>query len=325
MPELSYRLAIREALFEVMATDERVFVLGEDVEYQGVYGITRGLLEEYGPDRVIDTPISETAIVGAAMGAALMGMRPVAEIQFADFIAAAMDPLVNMAAKYHYRTGTAVPMVVRAPAGAILSDTGSTGPFHSQNPEAWFAHTPGIKVVIPATPYDAKGLLLAALEDPDPVLFLEQKSLYNLKGDVPPGNYTVPLGQARLAREGRDLSVIAYGAMVPAAVEAAESLAREVDVEVLDLRCLVPLDKEAVLTTARKTGKIVIVHEATRTAGFGAELAALIAEEAFDYLDGPVMRVTSPDAPVPAAPAMADYYLPDAGKIRDAVRWLAAY
>ena len=325
MRERSYRAAIREALLEAMSADERVFLLGEDIEYAGVYGVTKGLVDKFGCDRVIDTPIAETAIVGGAMGAALMGLLPVVEIQFADFIAAAMDQLVNMVAKYHYRTRTPLPLVIRAPAGAILSTHGSTGPFHSQNPEAWFAHTPGLKVALPATPYDAKGLLLAAIADMNPVLFLEQKALYNEKGDVPEGIYTVPLGQARLAREGNDLSIITYGAMLSPALRAADLLDGEVDVEVLDLRTIVPLDKEAVLTTARKTGKILIVHEATRTAGFGAELAALIAESAFEFLDGPIMRMTSPDAPVPAAPELAGYYLPDVNKIVTAVRRLSAY
>ena len=325
MRERSYRAAIREALLEAMSADERVFLLGEDIEYAGVYGVTKGLVDKFGCDRVIDTPIAETAIVGGAMGAALMGLLPVAEIQFADFIAAAMDQLVNMVAKYHYRTRTPLPLVIRAPAGAILSTHGSTGPFHSQNPEAWFAHTPGLKVALPATPYDAKGLLLAAIADMNPVLFLEQKALYNEKGDVPEGIYTVPLGQARLAREGNDLSIITYGAMLSPALRAADLLDGEVDVEVLDLRTIVPLDKEAVLTTARKTGKILIVHEATRTSGFGAELAALIAESAFEFLDGPIMRLSSPDAPVPAAPELAGYYLPDVNKIVTAVRRLSSY
>ncbi|MCI0398121.1 MAG: thiamine pyrophosphate-dependent enzyme [Chloroflexi bacterium] len=324
--ELTYRAAVREALLEVMERDERVFILGEDVEYGGVYGITREFLERLGPERILDTPIAEIAIIGAATGAALAGLRPVAEIQFADFIAPAMDLLVNMTARYHYRTETPVPLVIRAPAGAILTPHGSTGPFHSQNPEAWFAQSPGLKIVVPATPYDAKGLLLAAIADPDPVLFLEQKGLYNDKGPVPAGEYLVPLGQARLAREGSDLSIITYGAMVPQALLAAGLLAAEdVSVEVLDLRTLVPLDEEAVLATARKTGKVLIAHEATRLAGFGAELAALVAEKAFDYLDGPIVRVTAPDAPVPATLPLAEFHLPNAEKIAAAGRELAAY
>lgn len=325
MRELTYRAAIREALMEAMEADEDVFVLGEDIEYQGVYGITRGFLDKFGPDRVIDTPLAETAIVGAAMGAALMGMRPVAEIQFADFMSAAMDQLVNMVAKYHYRTGTPVPLVIRAPAGAILSTHGSTGPFHSQNPEAWFAHTPGLKVVLPATAYDAKGLLHMAIADPNPVIFLEQKGLYNLKEHVPEKAYAIAFGQARLARNGDELSIITYGAMVPKALEAAEIVAGEIDVEVLDLRTLVPLDKDAILTTVRKTGKVLIVHEATKTAGFGAELAALISEEAFEYLDGPITRVTAADTPVPSALPLAEFILPNTERIVAALRGLAAF
>lgn len=328
MRKVKYGDAIREALEEVMEADERVFVLGQDIEFGGVYNITKGLYEQFGHDRVINTPIAEIAIVGAAMGAALMGMRPVAEIQFADFISPAMDVLVNMVAKYHYRTRTPVPLVIRAPAGAIISPSGSsTGPFHSQNPEAWFAHTPGLKVVIPATPYDAKGLLHASIADSNPVIYLEQKGLYfKEEGDVPEGSYTIPLGTARLAREGQDLSIITYGAMVSQALEAAEAVtALGISVEVLDLRTLVPLDKKAVLETVRKTNKVIIVHEATGTAGFGAELAAIIAEETFEYLDGPIRRVAAPDIPVPSAPPLVKRFLPDAEKIVTAVKELVAY
>jgi len=326
MPEWTYRTAIREALQQAMEMDERVFILGEDIEYGGVYGITKGFLEKFGPDRLIDTPIAEIAIVGAATGAALMGMRPVAEIQFADFIAPAMDQLVNMTAKYHYRTRIPVPLVIRAPAGAIVTNHGSTGPFHSQNPEAWFAQAPGLKVVIPATPYDAKGLLHAAIADPNPVIYLEQKGLYNLTGEVPKEYYTIPLGKARLARKGSDLSIITYGSMVPEAEQAAETVAKAgVEVEILDLRTLVPLDREAVLESIRKTGKVIIAHEATRTAGFGAELAALISEKAFGYLDAPIIRVTAPDAPVPSALPLVNYFLPNAEKIVRAIRELIAY
>ncbi|MDQ7029617.1 MAG: pyruvate dehydrogenase complex E1 component subunit beta [Ardenticatenia bacterium] len=324
--QLTYRAAIREALFEAMRADERVVVLGEDVEYGGVYGITKGMLEAFGPRRVVDTPIAETAIVGAATGAALFGMRPVAEIQFADFIASAMDELVNMTAKYHYRTEWPVPLVIRAPSGAIIDPHGSTGPFHSQSPEAWFAHTPGLKVVVPATPYDAKGLLLAAIEDPNPVLFFEQKALYHRQGSVPAGYYTVPLGQATLRREGEDVSIVAYGAMVVEALAAAEMLAGEgIDVEVVDVRTLVPLDEETVLNSARKTGKVLVVHEANRTAGFGAELAARIVERAFEWLDAPVVRLTSPDTPTPSVRPLATFWYPNARRIAAAARELAAY
>ncbi len=323
---LTYRAAIREALFEAMQADARVFVLGEDVEYGGVYGLTKGLLEAFGPRRVVDTPIAETAIVGAATGAALFGMRPVAEIQFADFIASAMDELVNMTAKYHYRTRWPVPLVIRAPAGAILEPHGSTGPFHSQSPEAWFAHAPGLKIVVPSTPYDAKGLLLAAIEDPNPVLFFEQKALYNERGPVPEGHYTVPLGQAAVRREGRDLSIVTYGATVVEALKAARALAEEgVEVEVVDLRTLVPLDEETVLASARKTGKVLVVHEANGTAGFGAEVVARVVAGAFEWLDAPVQRLTAPDTPTPAALPLATLWYPDAEKIAVAARDLAAY
>ena len=326
MRELTYRAAIREAMWEAMQADPDIFILGEDVEYGGVYAVTRGFLDEFGPDRIVDTPIAETAIIGAAHGAALMGMRPIAEIQFADFIAPAMDLLVNMTAKYHYRTRTPLPMVIRAPAGAIMTAHGSTGPFHSQNPEAWFAHTPGLKIALPATPYDAKGMLHAAIADPNPVLFLEQKGLYNLKGPVPEGRYEVPLGQACVVREGRDLSIITYGAMVPVALETADLLAQEdLSVEVIDLRSVVPLDKTAVFNTVRKTGKVIIAHEANLTAGFGGELAALISEEAFEFLDGPIMRVAAADTPVPAAPQLADVVLPTQAKLTATARQLAAY
>lgn len=324
--ELSYRGAIRDALRVALASDERVFLLGEDIEYGGVYGVTKDILDDFGPHRIVDTPIAETAIVGAATGAALFGMRPVAEIQFADFIAPAMDELVNMTAKYHYRTEWPVPLVIRTPAGAIIESHGSTGPFHSQSPEAWFVHTPGIKVVVPATAYDAKGLLLAAIEDPNPVLFLEQKALYNLREPVPDGYYTLPLGEAAVRREGRDLSIITYGAMVQESLDAADVLAGEgVDAEVVDLRTLVPLDREAVLATSRKTGKILVVHEANLSAGVGGEIAALIAQHAFEWLDGPVTRVAAPDTPTPSAKSLAEYWYPDATKIASAARKLAAY
>lgn len=326
MRELSYRAAIREAMQEAMHADENVFVLGEDVEYGGVYGITKDFLKEFGPNRIVDTPIAETAIIGAATGAALLGMRPIAEIQFADFITPAMDELVNMTAKYHYRNRIPVPMVVRAPSGAIVTDHGSTGPFHSQNLESWFAHSPGLKVITPATPYDAKGMLYSAIADPNPVLFLEQKSLYTQKGHVPKGHYTVPIGQADLARPGDDLALITYGAMRPACLQAAQQAESfGLSVAVLDLRSLVPLDEAALFDIVRQTSKIIIVHEATRTAGFGAELSARIAEEAFEDLDGPVLRVTAPDTPTPASPVLIDAFLPNTDKILAAIQKLAAY
>ncbi|MEM7332400.1 MAG: alpha-ketoacid dehydrogenase subunit beta [Chloroflexota bacterium] len=326
MRKLTYRAAIREAMWEAMQADKSVFILGEDVEYGGVYAVTRGFLDEFGPDRIVDTPIAETAIIGAAQGAALVGMRPIAEIQFADFITPALDLLANMTAKYHYRTRQPLPMVIRAPSGAIMTAHGSTGPFHSQCPEAWYAHTPGIKVVLPANPHDAKGLLHASIDDPNPVLFLEQKGLYNLKEPVPEGKFTVPLGKANVVREGHDVSVIAYGAMVPMALEAAAHLAAQnISIEVIDLRTIVPLDKETVLESVQKTGKVVIAHEATLTAGFGGELSAIIAEEAFEYLDGPIRRVAAADTPIPAAPQLAEFVLPNVEKLSATIRDLAAF
>jgi len=322
--EVTYLEAIHQALEEEMHRDERVFLLGEDVGvYGGAFKVTQGLLEMFGPRRVIDTPMCEIAIVGSAIGSAMMGMRPVAEIQFADFMACAFDQIVNVAGTSFYRWRAAVPIVVRAPSGGGVR----AGPFHSQNPEAWFCHAPGLRVVVPATAYDAKGLLKSAIRDPNPVIYLENKYLYRrIKEEIPAEDYTVPFGQAVVRREGSDLSLIAYGAMVHEALAAAEALAQKgVDAEVVDLRTLVPLDEEAVLASVRKTGKVLITHEANRTAGFGAELAALIAERAFDHLDGPVLRVTAPDTPVPYSPPLEDFYRPDAAKIVETARRLAAY
>ncbi|NOZ06199.1 MAG: alpha-ketoacid dehydrogenase subunit beta [Chloroflexi bacterium] len=322
--EVTYLEAIHQALEEEMHRDERVFLLGEDIGvYGGAFKVTQGLLETFGPRRVIDTPMCEIAIVGSAIGSAMMGMRPVAEIQFADFMACAFDQIVNVAGTSFYRWRAAVPIVIRAPSGGGVR----AGPFHSQNPEAWFCHAPGLRVVVPATAYDAKGLLKSAIRDPNPVIFLENKYLYRrIKEDIPTDDYVVPFGQAAVRRKGSDLSLLAYGAMVHEALAAAEVLEQEgIDAEVLDLRTLVPLDEETVLASARKTGKVVITHEASRTAGFGAELAALIAERAFDYLDGPVLRVTAPDTPVPYSPPLEDFFRPDAAKIAEAARRLAAY
>ncbi len=323
---LSYHEAIREALLEEMATDPRVFLLGEDIGvYGGVYKVTEGFLERFGPERVIDTPIAENAIIGAATGAALMGMRPVAEIQFADFISCGFDPLVNMASTIHYRWGQPVPLVVRAPAGATWA---MAGPFHSQSPEAWFAQIPGLKVVIPATPADAKGLLKSAIRDPNPVIFLEQKYLYRrLKGPVPEGDdFLVPLGEAAVTRAGRDLSLIAYGTMALKCLEAAELLAAEgIEAEVLDLRTIVPWDKAAVLASVARTGRALVVSEAHHTAGFGAEIAASIAEEAFHQLDAPVRRLSGLDTPIPAHPVLEAEYLPDEKKIAAAARELVTW
>jgi 2-oxoisovalerate dehydrogenase E1 component beta subunit len=324
MAEITYIEAIRQALWEEMERDDRVFLIGEDIAtYGGAFKITQGFLERFGEDRVIDTPIAESALVGAAVGAALLGLRPVVEMQFADFIVCAFDQIVNMAAKFHYRTGTSVPLVIRAPSGGGVHG----GPFHSQNPEAWFVHVPGLKILVPSTPHDAKGLLKAAIQDPDPVIYLEHKYLYRrIKGKVPEEDFTVPLGTAEVKREGSDVSVITYGAMVHQAIEAANRLsAKGISVEVLDLRTLLPLDREAMLATARKTGKVLIVHEATRTGGVGGEVAAIIAESAFDRLDGPILRVTAPDTPVPFSAPLEEVFLPNANKIAAAAERLAAY
>ncbi len=323
--ELTYIAAISEALREEMRRDPNVLLMGEDIagEFGGAFKVTKGFEAEFGARRVINTPIAELGFVAAATGMALMGLRPVVEMQFADFISSAFDSIVQFAATTHYRWGGAVPWVIRAPADGGLR----AGPFHSQNPEAWFVHTPGLKVVAPATPADAKGLLIAAIRDDNPVIYFESKPLYrSLKGHVPPGEYIVPLGKANLARVGADLSIITYGAMLHQALAAAERLAQEgVDVEVLDLRSLKPLDKEAILATARKTGKVLVVHAANKLAGVGAEVAALIAEEAFEWLDAPVQRMGGLDTPIPFSPPLEDAYRPNAEKIYAAARALAAY
>ncbi|HEY3121515.1 MAG TPA: alpha-ketoacid dehydrogenase subunit beta [Vicinamibacteria bacterium] len=324
MAVLTYLEAIRLAMLEEMERDPRVFILGEDVgNYGGAFRVTAGFLEKFGESRVIDTPLSETAIVGAAVGAALMGMRPIAEMQFIDFIACAFNQIVNYAAKSRYRWGGGVPLVIRGPSGGGVHG----GPFHSQNPESYFMNVPGLKIVAPGTPTDAKGLMTAAIRDPDPVIYLEHKFLYRrLKEDVPEGDFTVPIGKAKLALEGSDVSIITYAAMLQVALEAAEAAARDgIAVEVLDLRTLLPLDEQAVLATAAKTGKVMLLHEATRTGGPGGELAALIAERAFEYLDAPVMRVAPPDTPVPYSPPLEEYFLPNAAKVGDAIRALYDY
>ena len=322
MPEMTYLQAISDGLREEMRHDETVFCLGEDIgAFGGAFKVTDGFIEEFGADRVWDTPLAESAIVGTAVGAAIEGMRPVAEMQFADFIACGFDQLVNVAAKMHYRQGIAVPLVVRLPSGGGFSG----GPFHSQNPEAWFLQAPGLKVVAPSTPEDAKGLLAAAIRDPNPVLFMEHKHLYRrAKGEVAEGRFETPLGKARVARAGTDLSVIAYGAMVPLALEATEDI-DGASVEVLDLRTLCPLDEEAILSSVRKTSKVVVLHEATRSCGVGAEVAAMIGERAFEDLDGPIVRITAPDSPIPFSPALERAILPQASDIEEACRELLAY
>ncbi len=314
MALLTYLEAIRLAMLEEMERDERVFVIGEDVGiYGGALRATQGFLERFGETRVIDTPISETAIVGAAIGASLMGLRPVAEMQFIDFIACAFDMLVNYAAKTRYRWGASVPIVVRGPCGGGVHG----GPFHSQNPEAFFMNVPGLKIVAPATPRDAKGLLTAAIRDPDPVIYLEHKFLYRrIKEEVPEGEIQVPIGKARLAREGKDVSIVTYAAMLHVALEAAEAAAREgISVEVLDLRTLLPLDEEAILGTAGRTGKVIVLHEATRTGGPGGEISALIAERAFE----------PPDTPVPYSPPLEAHFLPNPDTVGKAIRAIYDY
>ncbi len=324
MAEMTYLEAIRQGLWEEMERDESVFVMGEDIAvHGGAFKVTKGFLERFGERRVIDTPLSEAAIVGAGTGAAINGLRPVVEMQFSDFMACAFDQITNFAAKCRYRWGGNVPLVVRAPTGGGFSG----GPFHSQNPEMPYVHTPGLKVVEPSTAYDAKGLLKSAIRDNDPVIFLEHKHLYrSIKGDVPADDYTVPLSKAAVRRSGRDLSVITYGAMVHVALEAAETLAREdIDTEVVDLRTLMPLDRQAVLATAKKTGKVILLHEDTLTGGLGGELAGIIGEHAFAHLDGPLVRIAPPDTPVPYSPPLEKAFLPNAEKVVEKARWLYRY
>jgi 2-oxoisovalerate dehydrogenase E1 component beta subunit len=324
MPEMTYLDAIRDALAGEMRRDPRVFLLGEDIgAHGGAFGITRGFLEEFGPWRVIDGPLAETANVGAGIGAAVMGMRPVIEMQFADFVTDAMTQVVNMAATFHWRTGHPLPLVLRMPYGGDVKG----GPFHSQCKEAWFVHTPGLKVVAPAFAGDARGLLIAAIRDPNPVMYFEHKHLYRYqKEEVPDGELVTPIGRARVARTGTALSVFSYGWMLRKCLQAAEIAAGEgIETEVVDLRTLAPLDRAAILESVRRTGKALVVHEANRTGGVGAEVAALIAEEAFDRLDGPVVRLASEDTPVPHSPVLEAAFQPHVREIADAVRRLAAY
>ncbi|MBI3449159.1 MAG: alpha-ketoacid dehydrogenase subunit beta [Acidobacteria bacterium] len=324
MAQATYLEAIRQALTEEMERDARVFLLGEDIgAYGGAFKVTAGLRDRFGDRRVIDTPIAEAGIVGAAVGAALAGMRPVAEMQFIDFIACGFNQLVNFAAKCRWRWGGGVPMVVRGPCGGGVR----AGPFHSQNVEAHFFHVPGLKIVEPATAYDAKGLLKSAIRDEDPVLFLEHKFLYRrVKEDLPDEDYAVPLGVAATRRQGSDLAIVTYGAMVHTALDAARRLEQDgVSTEVLDLRTLLPLDDDAILAAAAKTGKVIVLHEDTRTGGIGAEIASRIGERAFEYLDGPVVRVTAPDTPAPYAAPLEDLFIPDAAKVVAAARELIAY
>ena len=325
MAEITYLEALREALAEEMERDENVFCMGEDIgAYGGAFKVTEGLLSRFGEARVIDTPISEVGIVGAAAGAGHMGMRPVVEMQFIDFIANAYDILTNYVATARYRAFLPCPMVVRGPSGGYVRG----GPFHSQNPEAGFIHTPGLKVVYPATAEDAKGLMKSAIRDDDCVLFFEHKYLYRrIKGEMPQGDHTVPIGKARIAREGRDVSIITYAATVWKALEAAEQLEAQdgLSVEVLDLRTLAPLDDEAIFASVRKTNRVLVLHEDTRTGGIAGEITARINETSFAWLDAPVLRVTAHDVPLPYAPQLEDFVLPQTDDIVRVARTLAAY
>src|SRR5471032_985797 len=322
MAEKTYLQEISDGLRGEMRRDQRVFIIGEDVgAYGGAFKVTQGFQEEFGPWRVLDAPLSETAIVGGATGAALMGMRPVAEMQFADFVSCAWDHLVTVAAKQRWRAGTPVPFVLRLPSGGGFSG----GPFHSQNPESSFAHIPGLKCVCPSTPEDAKGLIISAIEDPNPVLFFEHKHLYRrIKAEVPEERYTVPIGKARIHTEGDDVTLVTWGAMVYTAEEAAKQL-DDVSVEIIDLRTIMPWDKEAVLASVRKTSKVLVLHEDTHTGGFGAEIAATIAEEVFEHLDAPPRRIAAPDTPVPFSPPLEKAFIPQVDDVVAGLKELVEY
>ena len=321
MATMTYLQAISDGMREEMRADERVLVMGEDIGvFGGAFKVTDGFIEEFGPERVMDTPLAEAGIIGTAVGAAVVGLRPIAEMQFADFVACGFDQLVNVAGKMYYRQGLPVNITVRQPSGGGFSG----GPFHSQNPEAWFMHSPGMKVVAPSTAEDAKGLLVSAIRDHNPVVFLEHKHLYRrVKGDVPAGLYETPFA-ARVARAGTDLTVVAYGAMVHTALAATQDL-DGASVEVLDLRSLVPLDDEAILASVRKTSKLLIVDEANATCAAGAQVAAVVAEHAFEDLDGPVRRVATPDVPIPFSPPLEQALLPSVDRVQEAARELLEY
>ncbi|HSU82942.1 MAG TPA: alpha-ketoacid dehydrogenase subunit beta [Thermoanaerobaculia bacterium] len=324
MATVTYLEAIRQALWDEMEQDPRVFMLGQDIgTYGGAFRVTAGFLDHFGPGRIVDTPISESAMIGAAIGAAMMGMLPVVEMQFIDFISCAFNQIINFAAPNHYRWGQQVPIVVRGPSGGNVHGSA----YHSQNPESYFHHTPGLKIVAPGTVADAYGLLRSAIQDPNPVLYFEHKYLYRrLKDELPSGDGLVPIGQARLAREGRDLSVITYGAMLQVALEAAGRLEAEgIDLEVLDLRTIKPLDQEAILATVRKTSRVIVLTEEQTTGSVAGEVAARISQDAFEWLDGPVHRLCCPDTPVPYSPTLEEAYLPNVDKLAAKVRELASY
>lgn len=324
MAVITFHEAIRQAMHEEMLADENTIIIGEDVaDYGGAFKLTDGFVKEFGENRVIDTPISESALVGGAIGCGLMGIRAIAEMQFMDFIDCAFGIITNFAAKCMYRTGDNVPIVIRGPSGGNVHG----GPFHSQNPEMYFVHTPGLKVVVPSTAYDAKGLLKAAVRDPDPVLYFEHKFLYRrIKDEVPAEDYTVPIGKGIIRREGDDISVITYGQLTHVALEAAEEMAQEgISVEVMDLRSLLPWDKELTLETAKKTGKVILMCEDTATGAFTGEVSSHIAQNAFEYLDGPIIRLDHPDTPVPYSPPLEMFLRPDKDKLIAKIKELAAY
>lgn len=322
MAQMTYMEAIRDGMRVEMKRDPGVYIAGEDVaQFGGCFGVTAGLYDEFGPERVMNTPISEAAIVGHAVGAAAAGLRPIAEIMFVDFMGCCMDELGNQAAKMKYMFGgkAKVPMVVRTPCGAGLGAAAQ----HSQSLESWFTHIPGIKTVMPSTPADAKGLMIAAIRDDNPVVYIEHKQLLGLAGEVPEGEYVVPLGKADIKREGADVTIVAWSWMLQKSLAAAEQLAKEgINAEVLDPRTLVPLDKEAILKSVAKTGRLVIVHEEVKTSGYGGEIAAIVTEEGFDYLDAPIKRVTAPDTPIPFSPVLEQAYIPNEEKIIQAVKQL---
>jgi 2-oxoisovalerate dehydrogenase E1 component beta subunit len=324
LPQITYLEAIRQGIYEEMERDSSVFCIGEDIGiYGGAFKVTEGLIDRFGAERVVDTPIAETAIVNAAFGAGLTGLRPVAEFQFIDFISCAFNQITNLLAKSHYRWNAPAPIVLRGPCGGGVHG----GPFHSQNPEMYFVHTPGLKVVCPATAYDAKGLIKSAIRDNNPVCFFEHKFLYRrIKEEIPEDDYTVPIGKARIARAGRDITVVTYAAMVYTALEAAETLAKEgIDLEVIDLRTLLPLDRQTIAESVKKTSRVILLHEDTKTGGIAGEIAACINEDCFDFLDAPITRIASKDTPVPFSPPLEEVFLPNANDVVREARKLRAY